>query len=73
MHWLVNNDAVSSLNGAKTRIFHPTANFENFKICLYFVTQPAGQPAIRPGCARYRAPEISHDKGNSGGFTKMVF
>ena len=34
-------------------------------------SQPASQPAVRPGCARCRAPEISHDKGNGGGFTKM--
>ena len=38
----------------------PTANFENFEIHLYFVSQPA----VRPGCARCRAPKISHDKGN---------
>ena len=73
MHWLSYNDAVSSLNEAKTRIF-PTANFENFEIHLYFVSQPAclpaSQPAVRPGCARCSAPEISHDKGNGGGFTK---
>ena len=69
MHWLGYNDAVSSLNEVKTRIFHPTANFENFEIRLYFVSQPA----IRPDCARHRVPEISHDKGNSGGFTKMLF
>ena len=53
----------------KPRIFQPTANFENFKIRLYFVSQPP----VRPGCARYRAPEISHDKGNGGGFMKMLF
>ena len=41
MHWLGYNDAVSSLNEAKTQIFQPTANFENFKIRLYFVSQPA--------------------------------
>ena len=69
MHWLGYSDAVSSLNEAKTRIFQPTANFENFKIRLYFVCLPA----VRPGCARCRAPEISHDKGNGGGFTKMLF
>ena len=61
MHWLGYNDAVSSLNKAKTQIFQPTANFENFEICLYFVSQPA----IRPGCTRCRAPEVSHDKGNA--------
>ena len=69
MHWLGYNDAVSSLNEAKTRIFQPTANSENFEIHLYFVSQPT----VRPGCARCRAPEISHDKGNGGGFTKMLF
>ena len=77
MHWLGYNDAVSWLNKAKTRIFQPTANFEIFEIYLYFVclpaSQPACQPAVRPGCARCRAPEISHDKGNGGGFTKMLF
>ena len=70
MYWLGYNDAVSSLNEVKTQ---PTANFENFKIHLYFVSRPACQPAVRPGCARCRAPEISHDKGNGGGFTKMLF
>ena len=47
MHWLGYNDAVSSLNEAKIRIFQPTANFENFEIRLYFVSQPACQPACR--------------------------
>ena len=77
MHWLGYNDAVSWLNEAKTRIFQPTANFEIFEIYLYFVCLPAclpaSLPAVRPGCARCRAPEISHDKGNGGGFTKMLF
>ena len=72
IHWLGYNDAVSWLNEAKTRIFQPTANFEIFEIHLYFVCQPACLPAVRPGCARCRAPEISHDKGNGGGFTKML-
>ena len=77
MHWLGYHDAVSLLNEGKTRIFQPTANFKNFEIRLYFVSlpasQPDSQPAVRPGCARCRAPEISHDKGNGGGFTKMLF
>ena len=73
IHWLGYNDAVSWLNQEKTRIFQPTANFEIFEIYLYFVSQPACLPAVRPGCARCRAPEISHDKGNGGGFTKMLF
>ena len=53
-------------------MFRPTANFEIFKIHLYFVSLPACQPAVRPGCARCRAPEVSHNKGNGGGFTKML-
>ena len=72
MHWLGYNDAVSWLNVAKTRIFQPTAYFENFKNLPVF-RLPACQPAVRPGCARCRAPEISHDKGNGGGFLKMSF
>ena len=44
MHWLGYNDAVSSLNEVKTRIFQPTANFKNFKIRLYFVSLPASLP-----------------------------
>ena len=48
MHWLGYNDAVSWLNKAKTRIFQPTANFEIFKIYLYFVCLPASQPASLP-------------------------
>ena len=75
MHWLGYNDAVSSLNEAKTQILQPTANFENFEIRLFRqpACQPASLPAVRPGCARCRVPEISHDKGNGGGFTKMLF
>ena len=67
MHWLGYNDVVPWLNEAKTRIFQPTANFENFEI------NPPCLPAVRPDYARCRAPEISHDKGNDSGFTKMLF
>ena len=77
MHWLGYNDAVSWLNEAKTRVFQTTANFENFKIYLYFICQPASlpacQPVVRPSCTRCRAPEISHNKGDGGGFTKILF
>ena len=72
MHWLGYNDAVS-LNEVKTRIFQPTGNFKTFEIYLYFVCQPACLPAIRPSYGKCRAPEISHNKGNGGGFTKMLF
>ena len=58
----IGNNAVSNwLNEATSRIFRPTANFEIFEIHLCFVCQPA----VRPGCARCRAPEISHNKGMS--------
>ena len=76
MHWLGYNDAVSWLNEGKTRIFQPTANFEKFQNLPVFclpASQPACLPAVRPGCTRCRAPEISHNKGNGGGFTKMLF
>ena len=73
MHWLGYNDAVSWLNKAKTRIFQPTANFEIFEIYLYLVCLPAclptSLPAVKPSCARCRAPEISHYKGSGGRFT----
>ena len=39
MHWLGYYDAVSWLNEAKTRIFQPTANFENFEIYLLVLFQ----------------------------------
>ena len=48
MHWLGYNYAVSLLNEVKSRIFQPTANFENFEIRLYFVSLPASQPACQP-------------------------
>ena len=48
MHWLGYYDVVSWLNEAKTRVFQPTANFENFEIYLYFVCLPACQPASLP-------------------------
>ena len=33
----------------------------------------ACQPAIRPGCARCRAPEVSHNKCNGGELMKILF
>ena len=50
------NEAVSWLNEAKARIFQPTANFENFKIYLYFVCQPACQPKESPTIAKSPTP-----------------
>ena len=52
MHWLGYYDAVSWLNETKTRVFQPTANFENFKIYLYFACLPASQPASLPACRK---------------------
>ena len=36
-------------------------NFENFENYLYFVCQPASEPAVRPGCARCRALKITQN------------
>jgi len=66
------NDAVPWLNKVKSRRFHYTVNFKNFKIfeihrnfiCL---------PAVRPGCARCAAPEISGFQGNDGRLTNVLF
>ena len=57
------NDAVPWLNDLQ-----PT-----LKISKFTCISSASLPAVRPGCARCRAPEISHNKGNGGGFTKMLF
>ena len=43
------------------------------KILKFTCISSASLPAVRPGCARCRAPEISHNKGNGGGFTKILF
>ena len=74
MHWLGYNDAVSWLTKRKLEYFslQPILKFSKFT-CISSACRPASLPAVRPGCARCRAPEISHDKGNGGGFTKMLF
>ena len=74
MHWLGYNDAVSSLTKRKLEYFtlQPILKISK-SACISSACQPACQPAVRPGCARCRTPEISHDKGNGGGFTKMLF
>ena len=70
MHWLGYNDAVSSLMKQKLEYFSLQPIL---KISKSTCISSASLPAVRPGCARCRAPEISHDKGNGGGFTKMLF
>ena len=47
----------------------PTLKISKFT-CISSASQPACLSAVRPSCARYRAPEISHNKGNGSGFTK---
>ena len=62
MHCLGYNDAVSWLNEAKTRIFQPIASqFQKIRNLPVF-RLPASLPAVRPGCARCRAPEMSHNQ-----------
>ena len=36
-------------------------NFKNFENHVDFVSQPACQPAVRPGCARCRALKITQN------------
>ena len=77
MHWYSCNKAVRLLIKAKSRLFQSIMNFENIENCMDFVCQPAShaasKPYVRPGCARCRAPEIQHSKGNRVAFTKMLF
>ena len=51
----------------------PTLKISNSPVFRLTASLPACQPAVRPGCARCRAPEISHNKGNGGAFTKILF
>ena len=55
IHYYCCNDAVPWLNEAKNRMFQCTMSFKIFEIHLDFVCLPA----VRPGCARCTAPEIS--------------
>ena len=50
--WHCCNDAVPWLNETKSRMYRCTVGF---KIHLHFVCLP---PAVRPSCARCRAPEF---------------
>ena len=70
MHWLGYNDAVSLLTKRKLEYFslQPILKISKSACIL-----SACQPAVRPGSARCRAPEISQEKGNRGGFTKPSF
>ena len=75
MHWLGYNDAVSWLTNRKHEYFslQPILKFSKFT-CISSACLPAFLPAChKTRCARCRAPEISHNKGNGGGFTKMLF
>ena len=38
-------------------------NFQNSPEFCQPASQPVSQPAVRPGCAKCRGPEILHDKG----------
>ena len=71
MQWLGCNDAVPWLNEAKTQIFQPIQLI--FKISKLTCILSVCLAAVRPGCARCRALEISHDKGNDSRFMKMLF
>ena len=49
-------------------------NFKNLKFTrISSISQPASQPAVRPGSASATALEFLHNKGNRVGFTKLLF
>ena len=64
--------ALASVKFKSSCTVQPILKISKFT-CISSASLPACQPAIRPGCARCRAPEISHNKSNGGGFTKMLF
>ena len=47
------------VNKAKSQLFRSILNFNFFKNHVDIVCRPASQPAVRPGCARCRAPKIT--------------
>ena len=51
----------------------PTLNISKFTCISSDSHQPACLPAVRPSCTRRGVPKISHNKGNGGRFTKMLF
>ena len=67
MHWL-GCILVKRSENSNISAYSQFLKFE-IQIYLYFVYLPA----VIPGCARCRAPEISHDKGNGGGFMKTLY
>ena len=68
MHWYCSNDATYLLKEEASQVFRPTANFES-SVFRLLACLPA---PVRPGCARCRTPEISHNKDNGRGFLKNV-
>ena len=59
MHWYIYNNTVPLLNVVKTQIFYPVYNIilNIFKFStILSASQPASQPAIRPGSTSAMAP-----------------
>ena len=74
MHSYCSNNAVTVLNAAKSLKIRSTMNFKNLKFTrISSASQPASQPAVRPGSASATALEFLHNKGNRVGFTKLLF
>ena len=74
MHSYCSNNAVTVLNAAKSLKIRSTMNFKNLKFtCILSASQPASQPAVRPGSASATALEFLHNKGNHVGFMKLLF
>ena len=74
MHSYCSNNAVTVLNAAKSLKIRSTINFKNLKFTrISSASQPASQPAVRPGSASATALEFLHNKGNRVGFMKLLF
>ena len=74
MHSNCSNNAVIVLNAAKSLKIQSTMNFKNLKSThILSASQPASQPAVRPGSASATALEFLHNKGNRVGFMKLLF
>ena len=64
MHSYCSNNAITLLNTAKSIKIRSIMNFKNLKFtCISTISQPASQPAVRPGSTSATALEFLHNKG----------
>ena len=74
MHSYCSNNAATVLNVAKTLKIQSTTNFKNLKFTrISSASQPANQPAVRPGSTSAMALEFIHNKGKRVRFMNLLF